>query len=51
MLTDEQITMLVDSYGLEQLLLDNDVDQECVLRLLVAEGLLENLGEYFENAE
>ena len=49
MLTDEQITMLVDSYGLEQLLLNNEVDQECALRLLVAEGLLENLEEYFEN--
>lgn len=44
---DQQLTMLVNSYGIEQVLLDNDIEQEYVLKLLIEEELLD-LDDYFE---
>jgi len=47
-LTEEQISMLAMSYGLEQLLLDHDIEQEYVIKLLIEEEILKDLGEYFD---
>jgi hypothetical protein len=43
---EQQLKLLVDSYGLEVLLEQNDIKQETILRWVVEEELLD-LNDYF----
>ncbi len=43
---EDKLEMLIESYGLENLLEIHDVRQEFVLRFLIDEGFL-NLEDYF----
>ena len=46
---DTQIEMLINSYGLEQILEDFDIPQETVLKLLLEERMLDGIySHYFE---
>ena len=40
-MTEEQLSMVVDSYGIELLLQVNDIEQEYVVKLLIDEGLID----------
>lgn len=44
---DEQIDILLASYGLERLLEDNDVTEQIVVEMLINEGYID-LEDYFE---
>jgi len=44
---DQQITMIVNSYGLEKILEDHDIEQEHVLKLLIEERLLDGIDEEY----
>lgn len=50
MLNDEQMSLLIMSYGLEKILEDQDIEQEYVLKLLVEDGLVD-LEEYTKEFE
>lgn len=45
---EQRIKFLIDSYGLELLLEQQDIEQEYVLTLLVEQGIID-LKEYFED--
>jgi len=47
MLSDEQLELLILSYGLEKILEDNDIEQEYVLRWLIEEAMID-ADKYFE---
>lgn len=40
-LNDEQLDLLIMSYGLEKILEDQDIEQEYVLKLLLEDGLID----------
>lgn len=52
MLSEEQLELLILSYGLEKILEDHDIEQEYVLKLLIEEELVDG-DRYFgvEEAE
>jgi len=39
--SEEAIEHLVEDYGLEQLLIDNDIEPQVVVELLIREGLID----------
>lgn len=39
--SEEAIEHLVEDYGLEQLLVDNDIEPQVVVELLIREGLID----------
>lgn len=39
--SEEALEHLVEDYGLEQLLIDNDIEPQLVIELLVREGLID----------
>lgn len=47
---EQMIKLLLDSYGLETLLEENDITQEVVVEILVNRRLI-NLEDYFEPEE
>ena len=40
-ISEEAIEHLVEDYGLEQLLIDNDIEPQVVVELLIREGLID----------
>lgn len=47
---EQQVNMLLASYDLETLLEENDITEECVVEMLINQGLI-NLEDYFEYDE
>ncbi len=39
--SEEALEHLVEDYGLEQLLIDNDIEPQVVVELLIREGLID----------
>lgn len=39
--SEEALEHLVEDYGLEQLLIDNDIEPQIVVELLIREGLID----------
>lgn len=39
--SEEAIEHLIEDYGLEQLLVDNDIEPQVVVELLIREGLID----------
>lgn len=39
--SEEALEHLVEDYGLEQLLIDNDIEPQLVVELLIREGLID----------
>ena len=39
--SEEALAHLVEDYGLEQLLIDNDIEPQVVVELLIREGLID----------
>lgn len=39
--SEEALEHLVEDYGLEQLLIDNDIEPQVVIELLIREGLID----------
>ncbi len=50
MLSDEQLELIILSYGLEKILEDNDIEQEYVLRWLIEEEMIDAI-QYFDKEE
>lgn len=50
MTIDLKIKLIADSYGIDRLLVNNDIEAELVLKMLVEEGLVD-LDEYFDEDE
>ena len=50
MLSDEQLELLIMSYGIEKILEDHDIEQEYVLKMLIEEELV-NGTRYFDDME
>lgn len=47
---EQRIQMLANSYGIDQLCADHDINPEFIVRFLLDEGLI-TLEEYFEEEE
>jgi len=45
---EQQINMLLTSYGLEELLEENDITEEVVVEILINRALI-NLEDYFDD--